>query len=76
MISERLKNTILKQLELEDYEILEETKANTIPGWDSLSHANVILTIEKEYNIRLKHIEVLKCKNLGDLQRLVDSKIS
>ncbi|MBK6679236.1 MAG: acyl carrier protein [Ignavibacteriales bacterium] len=76
MISERLKNTILKQLELEDYEILEETKANTIPGWDSLSHANVILTIEKEYNIRLKHIEVLKCKNLGDLQRLVDSKLS
>jgi len=76
MISERLKNTILKQLELEDYEILDDTKANTIPGWDSLSHANVILTIEKEYNIRLKHIEVLKCKNLGDLQRLVDSKIS
>jgi acyl carrier protein len=76
MISERLKNTILKQLELEDYEILEDTKANTIPGWDSLSHANVILTIEKEYNIRLKHIEVLKCKNLGDLQRLVDSKLS
>ncbi|GAB1444098.1 hypothetical protein MASR2M39_29440 [Ignavibacteriales bacterium] len=76
MISERLKNTILKQLELEDYEILDETKANTIPGWDSLSHANVILTIEKEYNIRLKHIEVLKCKNLGDLQRLVDSKLS
>lgn len=76
MISERLKNTILKQLELEDYEIVDDTKANTIPGWDSLSHANVILTIEKEYNIRLKHIEVLKCKNLGDLQRLVDSKIS
>ncbi|MBP9122488.1 MAG: acyl carrier protein [Ignavibacteriaceae bacterium] len=76
MISERLKNTILKQLELEDYEILDDTKANTIPGWDSLSHANVILTIEKEYNIRLKHIEVLKCKNLGDLQRLVDSKLS
>jgi acyl carrier protein len=76
MISERLKNTILKQLELEDYEIVDETKANTIPGWDSLSHANVILTIEKEYNIRLKHIEVLKCKNLGDLQKLVDSKIS
>ncbi len=76
MISERLKNTSLKQLELEDYEILDDTKANTIPGWDSLSHANVILTIEKEYNIRLKHIEVLKCKNLGDLQRLVDSKLS
>lgn len=76
MISERLKNTILKQLELEDYEILDDTKANTIPGWDSLSHANVILAIEKEYNIRLKHIEVLKCKNLGDLQRLVDSKLS
>ncbi|GJQ32038.1 MAG: acyl carrier protein [Ignavibacteriaceae bacterium] len=76
MISERLKNTILKQLELEEYDIQDETKANTVPGWDSLSHANVILSIEKEYSIRLKHIEVLKCKNIGDLQKLVDSKLS
>ncbi|MBK7867138.1 MAG: hypothetical protein IPJ75_09180 [Ignavibacteriales bacterium] len=51
-------------------------KQTRFPVGTHSSHANVILTIEKEYNIRLKHIEVLKCKNLGDLQRLVDSKLS
>ncbi len=74
MISERLKSTILKHLDLEDYDIQDETKANTVPGWDSLSHANVILSIEKEYGVRFKSIEILKCKNIGDLQKLIDSK--
>ncbi|MCK6604928.1 MAG: acyl carrier protein [Ignavibacteriaceae bacterium] len=74
MISDRLKTTILNHLDLEDYDIQDETKANTVPGWDSLSHANVILSIEKEYGVRFKSIEILKCKNIGDLQKLIDSK--
>ncbi|MBE2281175.1 MAG: acyl carrier protein [Ignavibacteriaceae bacterium] len=76
MISERFKNTILKQLELDDFDIQDETKANTVPGWDSLNHVNVIVAIEKEYGVKFKGIEVLKCKNIGDLQKLVDSKIN
>lgn len=74
MISDRLKTTILNHLDIEDYDIQDETKANTVPGWDSLSHANVILAIEREYGIRFKSIEILKCKNIGDLQKLIDSK--
>ena len=46
-----------------------------VPGWDSLNHVNVILAVEKHYNIRFKNIEILRLKNIGDLQRLVDSKI-
>lgn len=74
MISERLKKTILNVLHLEDFEINYETRADEVPGWDSLNHINVILAVEKEYNVRFKNIEVLKLKNIGDLQKLVDSK--
>ena len=76
MISERFKSTILKELHLDEYEIKDETLANQVPGWDSLNHINVILAIEKEYKVRFKSIEVLKCKNIGDLQKLCDSKIA
>lgn len=75
MISEKLKNAILKELKLDDFEFHDETKANQVPGWDSLNHLNVILAIEKEYNLKLKSYEVLKCQNVGDLQRLIDSKL-
>jgi acyl carrier protein len=74
MISERLKKTILEELKLDDFDIQDETIAVEIPGWDSLNHINVILAIEKEYKIRFKNIEVLRLKNIGELQSLVDSK--
>ena len=76
MISDRFKSVILKELHLDEYEIKDETLANQIPGWDSLNHINVILAIEKEYGVRFKRLEVLKCKNIGDLQKLCDSKIT
>lgn len=76
MISERLKKTVLKALEISDFELKDETTADQVPGWDSLNHINVILAVEKEYNIRFKSMEVLKLKNVGDLQKLVDSKVS
>ncbi len=76
MISEKMKSAILRQLKLQDYDMQDDTKANQVPGWDSLNHINVIVAIEKEYGIKLKSFEVLKCKNIGDLQKLVDSKVS
>ena len=76
MISDKLKSLILKELRLDDYEIKDDTQAYQIPGWDSLNHINVILAIEKEYKVRFKRFEVLKCKNIGDLQRLCDSKLA
>lgn len=77
MISEKLKEIICDSLGLEtdDVEIKDDTLASDVPGWDSLNHINVITAIEQDYKVRFKGIEVLKCKNIGDLQNLVNSKI-
>jgi acyl carrier protein len=74
MISERLKKIILEALELEDFDIQDETTASMVPGWDSLSHVRIIIAIEKNYGIRFKTLEVIRLKNVGQLQRLVDTK--
>ncbi len=75
MISGELKKIILKALKLEDFDFKDETIASQIPGWDSLNHVNVILAVEKYYNIRFKNLEVLRLKNIGDLQKLINSKL-
>ncbi len=75
MISERLKKIILNELNLDEFDIKDETTANQVPGWDSFNHINVILAIEKDYNIHFKGLEILKVKNIGELQRLIDSKL-
>jgi acyl carrier protein len=75
MISDQLANVIRKELKLDSFDFLEETTADQVPGWDSLSHINIILAIEKEFAVKFKGIEILKAKNIGDLQKLVDSKL-
>ena len=75
MISDELKKVIVEALKLDDFDIKDETVASQVPGWDSLSHINVILAVEKYFNIRFNNREVLRLKNVGDLQRLVTSKL-
>ena len=75
MIEPRLKNVILRQLNLEDFEINEATIAPQVPGWDSLTHVQVLAAVEKEFAVRFRSLEVLRLKNVGDLQTLVTRKM-
>jgi acyl carrier protein len=74
MISPRLKSVILRELDLEDYDMTEETVAEDIPGWDSLSHVRILTALEAEYRVRFSTWEVLGLKRVGDLQVLLEAK--
>jgi acyl carrier protein len=65
----------LGALKLDDWELTDTTLAEEVPGWDSLSHVNVIVAVEKSFDVRFKSVEVLRLKDLGQLQRLLDSKL-
>lgn len=75
MISDKLKKVILSELELDDFPMGDNMTASEVPNWDSLNHINIILAIEKEFRIKFKGAEILKVKNIGELQGLVDSKL-
>ena len=74
MISQELKKVILKELDLDDFDLQDETIAPEVPGWDSLNHVNIILAVVISFNVKFKSYEVLRMKNVGDLQKLVDLK--
>jgi acyl carrier protein len=76
MISERLKKIVLRELDLDDFDFHDDTTANIVSGWDSLTHIQIIVAVEKNYKIKFKGIEILKIKNMGELQSLIDSKVS
>lgn len=50
--------------------------ANDVDGWDSLSHVNLITTIEARFNLRFTQKELLKQKNVGDLIAEIDRKLA
>ena len=74
MISDRLKKVILRELDLDDFQIDDSTTANMVPGWDSLTHVRIIVAVEAEYGIRFKTVEVLRMRNVGELQALLTKK--
>jgi len=75
MISDRLSRGLLTELHLDGFPLAEETTANQVPGWDSLSHVRIICAVEKEFGVRFKSLEVVRLSNVGQLQDLVDKKI-
>jgi acyl carrier protein len=76
MISDGLKKIVLRELDLDDFDFHDITTANMVPGWDSLTHIQIIVAVEKYYKIKFKGIEILRIQNMGELQQLIDNKLS
>ncbi len=57
-------------------QITPDMTANDVDGWDSLSHVNLITTIEARFNLRFTQKELLKQKNVGDLIAEIDRKLA
>ena len=60
----------------EEIVLSPEMTANDVEGWDSLSHVNLIIAIELHYKIRFSQKELLTFRNVGDLLRSIESKVS
>ena len=59
----------------DDITLSPEMTADDVDGWDSLSHVNLIVTIEVRFNIRFSQGELLSFKNVGDLMASIENKL-
>jgi acyl carrier protein len=50
--------------------------AGDVPGWDSLTHIRLLLTIEREFRIKFTVTEVGELKNVGELMEQIQTKTS
>lgn len=75
-ISDQLTSIFKMVFDDESIELTPQTTANDIDGWDSLSHVNLILAIENEFNIEFDQREALGFKNVGELLTCIDTKVS
>jgi acyl carrier protein len=52
----------------------DDMTADDVAGWDSLTHINLIVAVEKRFRIRLSTGEVQSLKNVGALVLLIARK--
>ena len=58
-----------------DLELNDNLTAKDVPGWDSFNHVNLIINIEEELGVRFCNDEVGGMQNVGNLKKLLATKI-
>jgi acyl carrier protein len=60
----------------ESLEVSAGTTANDIEEWDSLAQIGLVLSMEKEFNLRFVPADIERLKNIGEMVVLIETKSS
>lgn len=63
-------------LDEEDIVLTLETTAKDVEDWDSLSHIQLVVAIEKRFGIKFTALEIEQYKNVGEMcQGVLDKQV-
>lgn len=68
-------STIFEEVFEYDGPVTEATVASDVEGWDSMGHIRLMITVEDSFGISFSASEVGGLKNVGELARLIESKV-
>jgi acyl carrier protein len=74
-ILEQLHGIFVDALDNDDVKLTNETTADEVEGWDSLTHIQLVVGIEKHFKIRFASQEIQKWKNVGELVGSIYNKL-
>lgn len=73
---EQVQDIFRDVLDDEEVVLTAESTAEDVEGWDSLTHIQLIVAIEKHFKIKFTSREILSWKNVGELIDCLAAKLA
>jgi acyl carrier protein len=74
-IYNKLNDIFVDVLDLEEVTLTDSTTADDIEEWESLTHVQLVVAIEKAFGIKFTALEIMKWKNVGELVDCIAQKL-
>ncbi|KFF22127.1 acyl carrier protein [Chryseobacterium sp. JM1] len=74
-ILSKLSEIFREELDNEEITLTAETTANDVEEWDSLSHIQLIVAVERAFGIRFTSSEIQTWNNVGEMADSVSAKL-
>jgi acyl carrier protein len=74
-ILERLTRIVAETLDIDDLVLEPGMAAADVPGWDSLSHVQIIVAVERAFGVRFRTGEIASMANVGELVSRVATRV-
>ncbi|MBF0541683.1 MAG: acyl carrier protein [Nitrospirae bacterium] len=75
-IKEELQEVFRDVFDEEGIVISNEMTASDIDEWDSLSHIQLIVAVEKKFKVKFQTAEIIKLQNVGEFIELLQKKLN
>ena len=74
-VYEKLNEVFRDIFDDEDITVSDGTTADDIEDWDSLEHINLVVAIEKEFDIKFNMSEFNKMSNVGEMVDIILQRV-
>ncbi len=73
-LDKRLEKVIRSVFPIDGDTIDENWTSDEIPEWDSVGHLDLMMEIEREFNVKVEIEEMFEVEKLGDLVTILKKK--
>jgi acyl carrier protein len=73
-MNQRLASVLADVFELRPNQVVPELTKDNVGSWDSLKQMDLVMSLEREYDITLEFTDIIKMNSVGSIIEVLASK--